>query len=58
MIQNIVQKIADPFTKRENERLTAQAEDAQAQLDYMYMMTGVEPLDEEDKEAEDGGARD
>lgn len=55
-MQKIVQKIADPFTKRENERLTAQAEDAQAQLDYMYMMTGVEPLDEEDKEAEDGGA--
>lgn len=52
------QKIADPYTKRENERLVAQAEAAQAQLDYMYMMTGVEPLDEEDKEVEDGGARD
>ena len=49
-------KIADPFTKRENERLTAQAQDAQAQLDYMYMMTGVEPLDDEEG-AEDGEAR-
>lgn len=46
-------KVADPFTKRDNERLTAQAEDAQAQLDYMYLMTGVDPLDG-DEEAEDG----
>lgn len=55
---SIIRNILDPFLKRENERLSAQAEDAQAQLDYMYMMTGVEPLDEEDEEVEDGGARD
>lgn len=42
---SILGKIADPFAKRENERLAAQAQNAQAQLDYVYMMAGIEPLD-------------
>ena len=43
---------------RENERLAAQAEGAQAQLDYICMMVGVSPLecDETGEGAEHGGA--
>ena len=55
---SIIKSVLNPFLKRENERLSAQIEDAQAQLDYIYMMTNVEPLDEEGEEVEDGGARD
>lgn len=52
---SILEKLADPFTKRENERLAAQAQNAQAQLDYVYMMAGIEPLDE-GEEGTDGEA--
>lgn len=52
---SILGKIADPFTKRENERLAAQAQNAQAQLDYVYMMAGIEPLDGEEEVEGDGG---
>ncbi len=48
---SIFEAVAAPFLKRENERLAAQAESAQAQLDYVYMMSGIEPL--EDEEVED-----
>lgn len=54
---SILGKIADPFTKRENERLAAQAQNAQAQLDYVYMMAGIEPL-ESGEEAEGVGGID
>ena len=50
---SIMEKIADPFTRRENERLSAQAQNAQAQLDYVYMMAGIEPLDD-GEEGENG----
>ncbi len=50
---SIFEAVAAPFLKRENERLAAQAESAQAQLDYVYMMSGIEPL--EDEEVEDDG---
>lgn len=53
----IFEKIADPFTRRENERLAAQAQDAQAQLDYVYMMAGIEPLND-GKEVETNGGID
>jgi hypothetical protein len=42
-------RLADPFLLRENERLQAQLEDKQAQLDYLYMMSGIEPIDNEDE---------
>ena len=51
----ILGKIADPFLKRENERLSAQAQNAQAQLDYVYMMAGIEPLDGGEEVEGDGG---
>ena len=50
----ILRKIADPFLKRENERLAAQAQNAQAQLDYVYMMAGIEPLEEAEEAEGDG----
>lgn len=52
---SILGKIADPFTKRENERLAAQAQNAQAQLDYVYMMAGIEPLESGEEAEGDGG---
>ena len=42
-------RLADPFLLREKERLQAQLEDKQAQLDYLYMMSGIEPIDNEDE---------
>ena len=50
----ILGKIADPFLKRENERLAAQAQNAQAQLDYVYMMAGIEPLEGAEEAEGDG----
>ena len=50
----ILRKIADPFFKRESERLAAQAQNAQAQLDYVYMMAGIEPLEEAEGAEGDG----
>ena len=47
----LIRRLADPFIVRENERLKAQLEDKQAQLDYVYMMSGIEPLDDEDEES-------
>ena len=45
-------RLADPFLLRENEQLQAQLEDKQAQLDYLYMMSGIEPIDNEDEAEE------
>ena len=49
----IIRRLADPFLIRENERLKSELEDKQAQLDYVYMMSGIEPLDDEDEEVAD-----
>ena len=38
-------RMTDIYLTRENERLAAQAEGAQAQLDYICMMAGIEPLE-------------
>lgn len=43
------ERVPDPWLRRAEERLAAQAQDAQAQLDYICMMAGIDPL------AEDGG---
>ena len=51
----LIRRLADPFIVRENERLKAQLDDKQAQLDYVYMMSGIEPLDDEDEEVTDDG---
>ena len=53
-------RTTDIYLMRENERLAAQAEGAQAQLDYICMMVGVSPLecDETGEGAEHGGAGD
>jgi hypothetical protein len=49
-------RIPDPYLTRENERLRAQLEDKQAQLDYVYMMSGIEPLEEDEEEVTEDGA--
>lgn len=51
----IIRRLADPFLIRDNERLKSELENKQAQLDYVYMMSGTEPLDDEDEKVADDG---
>ena len=46
----LITRLAEPFLTRKNERLEAQLEDTQAQLDYVYMMSGIEPIEEDSTE--------
>lgn len=50
----IIRRLADPFLIRENERLKSELEDKQAQLDYVYMMSDIEPLNPEEEEEANG----
>lgn len=52
---SVVKHIADPYMLRENERLASQAQSTQAQLDYLYMVSGVEPMEAGDERSEHGG---
>lgn len=53
----LVRKISDPFLVRENERLKAELEDKQAQIDYLYMMSGIEPIEEETEGVDNYGTQ-
>lgn len=50
----VVNKVDDLAAQRERENIAAKAESAAAAIDYLYLMTGTDPLESE--EVGDGGA--
>lgn len=50
----VVNKVDDLAALRERENIAAKAESAAAAIDYLYLMTGTDPLESE--EVSDGDA--
>lgn len=51
----VVNRVDDLAAQRERENAAAKAESAAAAIDYLYLMTGVDPIDE-GGEVDDGDA--
>ncbi len=51
----ILSRLKDPFARRENERLGAELAEARAELDYVYLAAGIDPLEEDEEEAKTDG---